>query len=289
MGLAVLAYPFLRNHAHLETPRREPYLSDDATVARLKAALQLRYRMLPLWYTIYEEYHRLGLPVVRPLFYDFLDDPETHTDHSAVELQLMLGDVVLVHGIAKPMSEQKQAQVYLPKPGGWYDMESGKFFAPGRHTFDVTLDSIPAFYRAGTIVPLKTRIRRSSSCMAFDPLTLAIHLDPATDSATGRVYIDDYKSKNYLDGKSFLSVNFEYKDGILQATKVDGELNDEVETAVERVTIWGLKAAPKTVTLDGVALTFTTSQVDNLHAAKIKVAPSWIELKKGTSWKLKVA
>merc|ERR1719506_3210003 len=66
--LAVLAYPFLRNHAHLETPRREPYTYDEETMKRLKASLHLRYEMLPLWYTIFEEYHSQGHPVVRPLF-----------------------------------------------------------------------------------------------------------------------------------------------------------------------------------------------------------------------------
>merc|ERR1712032_231560 len=103
--LAVLAYPFLRNHAHLETPRREPYKYDVATMKGIKAAVQLRYKMLPLWYTLFREYHSRGHPVVRPLFWDFLGDANTHSDEVAVENEIMLGDVVLVHGVTKPIDK----------------------------------------------------------------------------------------------------------------------------------------------------------------------------------------
>merc|ERR1740138_1776150 len=137
VGISWLCSPirFLRNHAHLETPRREPYTYDDNTMGLVKKAVQLRYKMLPLWYTIFEAYHREGLPVVRPLFYDFSSDANTLTDEDAVENQIMLGDVVLIHGVGKPMSEKSEGQVYLPdgKHGGWYDMYSGEFFAPGKH------------------------------------------------------------------------------------------------------------------------------------------------------------
>merc|ERR1712217_710745 len=128
------------------------------------------YKMLPLWYTIFEEYHTKGHPVVRPLFWDFLNDPITHTDPDAVENQIMLGSSVLVHGISKPLSEGgNKASVVLPKAAGWYDLHTGAFSAPGRYDVSLTLDSIPAYYRAGCIIPLKSRIRRSSSCMALDP------------------------------------------------------------------------------------------------------------------------
>jgi alpha 1,3-glucosidase len=114
--LAVLAYPFLRNHAHLETPRREPYTYDESTMLRVKASLRLRYKMLPLWYTLFKRYASLGEPVVRPLWWDFFDDASTHTDEDAVEDQIMLGSSVLVRGVSKPMNEGgEKAAVYLPQ------------------------------------------------------------------------------------------------------------------------------------------------------------------------------
>jgi len=292
--LGALAYPFLRNHAHLETPRREPYTYDEETMKRLKAALHLRYEMLPLWYTIFEEYHRLGLPVVRPLFFDFIHDPVTHNDEIATEDEIMLGDVVLVHGISKPMAELEggeSTKVYLPQAAGWYDLHSGEFFAPGYHVRKVNMDTIPAFYRAGYIVPLKKRMRRSSSCMKQDPLTLNVYVDPATGKAKGRVYVDDYKTKQYQDGKSFLSVDLEYADGKLFAASSTGELPADISAEVERVEVFGLSAAPKaaSLTLAGKSHTLTvpmTRTIGSSVAATVKVQP-WIELNK--AWSLQLA
>merc|ERR1719253_934210 len=248
--LAVLAYPFLRNHAHLETPRREPYVYDEGSMLLVKESLQLRYRMLPLWYTLFREYVMLGAPVVRPLFWDFLHDPVTHDHPEAVENQIMLGSSVLVYGVSKPLTEGgDQAQVYLPKTAGWYDLHTGAFFAPGHHDLKVTLASIPAFYRAGVVVPLKSRVRRSSECMAMDPHTLNVYVDPASGQARGHLYIDDYKTKQHLDGKSFLDVEFEYKDGVLRAASTQGALTAEVSAEVERVEIFGLRKAPDSATL----------------------------------------
>jgi len=293
--LGVLAYPFLRNHAHLETPRREPYVFDEATMLNIKASLQLRYQMLPLWYTLFEEYHRLGKPVVRPLFWDFLADPMTHSDEEAVENQIMLGDVVLVHGVSTPIAEKSEANVYLPACDGWYDLHSGAFSEPGMHKVPLTLLSIPAYYRAGAVVPLKSRVRRSSSCMALDPHTLHVYLNPATGQAKGRLYIDDYKTQAYQDGKSFLDVEFEFKDGTLRATSMRGQPPAEVSAEIERVKIFGLSKAPTKASLGTTELTAPRTQQlpaghgrrTTLYSAEVKVVP-WIDLRQGKDWSLTV-
>eukprot|EP00438_Fugacium_kawagutii_P025806 Skav200484 [mRNA] locus=scaffold450:127124:130649:+ [translate_table: standard] len=177
--LAVLIYPFLRNHAHLETPRREPYVFDEQTMLRIKASLQLRYKMLPLWYTLFYKWATAAEPVVRPLFWDFM----------ALENQIMLGDSLLVHGIVKPSAEQSEATVYLPKATGWYSLYDGAFKEPGAHVHKLDLDTIPAYYKAGTVIPLKSRIRRSSACMSQD------------SDEGGSLYIDDYRSRTYEDAE----------------------------------------------------------------------------------------
>eukprot|EP00932_Pfiesteria_piscicida_P016905 SRR837773.3809.p1 GENE.SRR837773.3809~~SRR837773.3809.p1 ORF type:complete len:783 (-),score=300.81 SRR837773.3809:32-2245(-) len=296
--LAVLAYPFLRNHAHLETPRREPWMYDEASMLRVKASLQLRYKMLPLWYTLFDEYHRMGKPVVRPLFWDFLADPQTHTDEEAVENQIMLGDVVLIHGVSKPMSQSTKEKVYLPVAAGWYDLLTGAFSAPGRYDVSVTMDSIPAYYRAGAIVPLKSRIRRSSACMAMDPHTLNVYVDPATGEASGRLYLDDTRTTKYQDGKSFLDISFAYKGGVLRASSIRGEAPTEVSTEIERVEIFGLAAAPTKATLDTAGAKHElpapiSRQVPAgpggkaTFAAVFKIKP-FIDFSKGTDWALSV-
>jgi len=301
--MAVLMYPFLRNHAHLETPRREPYVFDQSTMLRIKASLQLRYRMLPLWYTLFNSYHKNGEPVVRPLFFDFPDDIETHVNEEAVESQLMLGEVLLVHAVAKPLSEQTEANVYLPTAPGWYSLEVGTFFTPGSHVHKLDLESIPAYYKAGSIVPLKSRVRRSSSCMWLDPFTLNIYLDPVTGTAKGRVYIDDYKTQAHQDGSSFLDVDFEFKDGVLRASETRGKLPEATAAAVsaeiERVEVFGLKVPAQGAKLivNGETtelpipvtrpLTIGAGNSAALHSATIKVKP-WINLSSGSAWSLSI-
>jgi len=267
--LAVLAYPFLRNHAHLETPRREPYVYDESTMQLVKASLQLRYKMLPLWYTLFQEYASEGKPVVRPLFWDFLADVTTQSDEDAVENEIMLGDAVLVRGICKPMEEVLAgATVYLPmepegvkeqhagrRYGGWYDLYSGAFFHPGRHTLTVDMERIPAFYRAGAVVPLKSRVRRSSSCTKQDPFTIAVYLNPTTGTASGHLYVDDYSTKNYTDGASFLDLHLEFKKGVLSAVSSTGSLPEGlVATEIERIEVYGLPKPLKSAAANGAAL-----------------------------------
>jgi len=183
-------------------------------------------------------------------------------------------------------------KVYLPKAAGWYDLYTGDFFEPGWLTRKVVMDIIPAFYRAGYIVPLKKRMRRSSTCMKLDPLTLSVYIDPATGSAKGRVYLDDYKTKAYQDGKSFLSVDLEYSNGKLFASSTTGELPAEIAAEVERVEIYGLTAAPTGATLKmGSKEHALTVPIARTHgsttSAVVKVQP-WIELSKG-DWSLQIA
>lgn len=253
--------------------------------------------MLPLWYTLFEEYARLGRPVVRTLFWDFLEDPETHSNPEALENEIMLGEHLLVHGVSNPMSQQTSANVYLPKGkhGGWYGLEDGKFYAPGQFAVDLTLDSIPAYWRAGTVVPLRSRIRRSSECMKQDPLTLAVYLTPEGE-AKGRVYLDDFRTHAYKDGKSFLSVEFTFANGELRATAVNGELPDGIAAEVERVEIFGLpKAAGETVLEDkskqhklSLPVSRPIASADaTRYASVVKVQP-WINLRDGLAWSLKV-
>lgn len=55
--------PFFRAHAHIDTKRREPYLFDEPIRGHLRAALGLRYSLLPMWYTAFWDAHRSGKPI----------------------------------------------------------------------------------------------------------------------------------------------------------------------------------------------------------------------------------
>lgn len=67
--------PFFRAHAHIDTKRREPYLSAEPYKSIIKSVLRLRYTMLPIWYTAFRETSTTGLPVLR-YYFSSSDDNE---------------------------------------------------------------------------------------------------------------------------------------------------------------------------------------------------------------------
>src|SRR6056300_715639 len=109
-------YPFFRGHAHLETKRREPWLFGDESTDIIRTAIRERYALLPHIYTLFEESHRTGAPVLRPLWYEFPEDEQSFKRQDS----FMLGASILV----QPVLQQgaTSVSVYLPK-GVWYERD----------------------------------------------------------------------------------------------------------------------------------------------------------------------
>lgn len=57
--------PFFRAHAHLDTPRREPWLFGPENTALIREAVRQRYTLLPYWYQQFYHTHQTGEPVMR--------------------------------------------------------------------------------------------------------------------------------------------------------------------------------------------------------------------------------
>lgn len=69
---AGIFYPFFRAHAHLDTKRREPFLLEKEMMLIVRSTIQLRYRLLPLFYTSFYLSHINGVPVMRFVIIKFL-------------------------------------------------------------------------------------------------------------------------------------------------------------------------------------------------------------------------
>ncbi|KAJ9177872.1 hypothetical protein P3X46_013029 [Hevea brasiliensis] len=160
-------YPFFRAHAHLDTKRREPWLFGERNTELIREAIHVRYMLLPYFYTLFREANFSGIPVMRPLWMEFPSDEATFSNDEA----FMVGGSLLVQGIYTERA--KHASVYLPGKESWYDLRTGAAFKGGRtHKLEVSEESVPAFQRAGTIIPRKDRYRRSSTQMVNDPYSL---------------------------------------------------------------------------------------------------------------------
>lgn len=111
--------PFFRSHAHIDTPRREPWLFGEDTLNLIRSAVQARYQLLPYWYTLFHNHSVTGSPVLRPIWYEFPNDKQTWS----LAQSAMLGPAMMV----SPVLEQGQAslEIYFPEEGCiWYDKDT---------------------------------------------------------------------------------------------------------------------------------------------------------------------
>uniref|UniRef100_A0A8C7H2M6 Glucosidase II alpha subunit n=1 Tax=Oncorhynchus kisutch TaxID=8019 RepID=A0A8C7H2M6_ONCKI len=191
--------PFFRAHAHLDTPRREPWLFGPENTALIREAVRQRYALLPYWYQLFYHAHHSGQPVMRPLWVEYPQDTATFS----MDDQFLLGEDLLVH----PVTEEggRGVTAYLPGKGEvWFDVHTFQKHNGAQNLYiPVTISSIPVFQRGGSIIPRKARVRRSSSCMEHDPYTLFVALSPKR-FAQGELYIDDGHTFNFDKQKQFI-------------------------------------------------------------------------------------
>ncbi|CAO1407451.1 unnamed protein product [Diamesa hyperborea] len=239
--------PFMRSHAHIDTKRREPWLFPEATMNIIREAIRKRYSFLPLWYTMFYEHERSGLPIMRPLLAQYPGDKNAFS----IDYEYMLADKLLVRPVMSKATSK--VDVYFPaktdKEGDlWYDIDDyRKIDRVGIETVAANAHKVPVYQRGGTIIPKKERIRRSAVLMHNDPYTLIVAVDKMK-KAKGTLYIDDEKSFDYRQGK-YLYLELEFKDNVLTSRSIDESSNFQTKTWLERVVIAGLDKAPISATL----------------------------------------
>ncbi|KAF8064543.1 PSL5 [Scenedesmus sp. PABB004] len=263
-------YPFLRGHAHLETQRREPWLFGDDNTRRVRDALRSRYAMLPYIYTLFRHANQTGAPLMRPLWYDFPDQPALF----GVEEEFLLGPALLVRPVLQAGAER--VSIVLPEGAVWYEaLGGGRFVAQrGAAPLDtaVHMESIPVFYRGGHIVPRRERPRRSTATMGSDPFTLVVALD-GSGSASGDLYVDDGASFAFAAGH-YLHRRFTYARGVLSCDAMPQPTGTPPGTlpsklTIERIVILGLpEGRAVSATHNGKPLPVTTGAGVDLRLPK---------------------
>ncbi|XP_013629027.1 PREDICTED: probable glucan 1,3-alpha-glucosidase [Brassica oleracea var. oleracea] len=237
-------YPFFRGHAHHDTKRREPWLFGERNTELMRDAIHTRYTLLPYFYTLFREANVTGVPVVRPLWMEFPQDEATFSNDEA----FMVGNALLVQGVYTKGTTH--AAVYLPGKASWYDLRDGKTYVGGKtYKMDAPEESIPAFQRAGTIIPRKDRFRRSSSQMDNDPYTLVVALN-STQEADGELYIDDGKSFEFKRG-SYIHRRFLFSNGVLTSTNLaPSQARLSSQCSIDRIILLGHTSGPKSALVE---------------------------------------
>lgn len=177
--------PFARGHTGKGNINKEPWSFGPEVEKTITLGLQRRYRLLPYYYTLFEESSRTGLPVARPLFMADSRDLALRSERGA----FMLGDDLILLTKATPLGDRVPA---LPK-GIWRDVEVVPEAAG-----DPNLPAMKA--RGGSIIPAGPIIEHTGQRTPLDPLTLIVCLD-AQGNASGSIYEDAGEGYAYQKGQ----------------------------------------------------------------------------------------
>jgi alpha-glucosidase len=145
-----------------------PWMHESVT-DDIRAALNLRYQLMPYLWACFERACQFHQPIIRPTFFNFPNDEGCFADCD----DFMLGDDVLVAPVVEKGAQTRA--IYLPKPpdgGAWVDFYDRSVYPGGQVvTRPAPIGRLPLMVRQGARIPV-----------AVPPSgKLPRHDDPVTD------------------------------------------------------------------------------------------------------------
>ena len=191
----------------------------------IEKQIRLRYRLIPYLYSTAWQVTSNNDSYLRPLFSDFAADKRVwnmgdefmfgrsilaapildpqYTEEKIIREDAMTGwnrEKVKNEGVKSEKldwTEVKTATKYLPKGAQWYDFWTNKLYKGGQTvTLETTLDRVPMFVRAGSILPLGPEMQYVGE-KAWDNLELRVY--PGADGSF-TLYEDEGDNYNYERG-----------------------------------------------------------------------------------------
>jgi alpha-glucosidase len=257
--------PIFRDHTEKGSGDQEPWVHGPEQEAIRRRYIDLRYRLLPYLYTSIEEMSRTGVPLLRPLFFEFpADDSLASTDD-----EFFFGPDILVSPQLFEMLDNHS--VTLPE-GEWYDFWTGaKVKAPAaplpiggpqvRNPLKVkiTLDQLPIYVRPGAIIPMQPLVQ-STAEKPQGPLELRVYPGP---NCRGSIYHDDGNSFRYQQGEFFrqsFTCTADAGSVTVKLGNVEGSFAPWWETVA--VAIIGVEKQPASVTAGGNVVAASQQRFD---------------------------
>jgi alpha-glucosidase len=197
--------PFFRAHSAIDSKPHEPWAFGPETERVSREAITLRYRLMPYLYGEMRRASVTGLPVIRPMVFEFPRDPEVKTMCD----QFMFGPSILVAPVTQP--GKKERLVYLPE-GIWYDWHTSEKIDGGRSIVArAPLDVIPIYARAGSLIPMVEPAMHTGA-IDFSRVTVRAY---SGSSGSYELYEDDGITTEYMNGSyNLLRLSIENGDGL---------------------------------------------------------------------------
>ena len=201
----------------------------------IEKQIRLRYRLIPYLYSTAWQVTSNNDSYMRPLFADFASDKRVwdmtdefmfgrsilaapivdpqYTEEKVIRTNAMTGwerkELTMDNGqLTIDWQAEKTAVKYLPKGTVWYDFWTNQKYQGGKSvTLTTSLDRVPMFVRAGSILPLGPEMQYVGE-KTWDNLEIRVY--PGAD-ASFVLYEDEGDNYNYEKGV-YTTINFTWND-----------------------------------------------------------------------------
>ena len=254
-------FPFYRNHNTLSANDQEAYVWASVAEAS-RAAMKIRYSLLPYMYTLFYAAHTTGSTVMRALSWEYPNDPTL----ANIDNQFLLGSsLMIVPVLGQGLTEAKGVFPGVAQGEVWYDWytQAAVDAQPGvNKTIPAPLGHIPVYIRGGSILPQQEAGYTTAESRDTD-YSLIVALD-ASGSATGQLYLDDGESEV---PESELLIDLTVAANSLYAS-IRGLYEDTHPLA--NITILGVGSEPSSLTLNGADIADLSSYDSDSQVVSVK-------------------
>ncbi|MFC5096952.1 TIM-barrel domain-containing protein [Amycolatopsis plumensis] len=222
---------------HSNHSDRLPWQYGDAAKASATKFLNLRENLVPYTYTLAQQAATTGVPVVRPTYVEYPDDPAAY---AAASSEYFYGPDMLVAPVTNP-GTSATTSVWFP-PGQWTDYFSGRVYQGGS-TQQVTSDlgTMPVFVRAGGITVTRTADVTND---VQNPLNRATVTVAPGASGSFSLYEDDGSSSKH---SSTTRITYSERRGAHTVTVEPTRGRSQVNSREWTVKFLGVPSAPSRV------------------------------------------
>jgi maltase-glucoamylase len=167
-----------------------------------KYALDIRYEILPYYYTLFYKSHVYGNTVIRPLFHEYPRDKNTYD----IDKQFLIGPALLVTPVIEP--NKLEVHGYFPEDN-WYDYQTGELINANNNvenqgtwiTLKANIDYIPLHVRGGYII-IQQQTANTTEFSRKNPFSLIVAPNYENE-AMGSLYYDDGSSIDFYEKHYF--------------------------------------------------------------------------------------
>lgn len=245
--------PIFRPHAQSDVAS-EPVFRSEWAKNLAKQAIELRYQMLPYNYNLAYENSKTGQPLMRPLFFEELDNESLLTKSDGY----LWGKDFLMY----PIMEAKQStkEVYFPKNSAWFDFYGKEKYEGGTtHKITVVENHIPTFVRGGRFIPMANLVQ-STQNYNNNYITFHYFLDSNVKNSSQEFYFDDGNTVNAFEKEMFeiiqLHARIESKKAQIEIDR-DAVTNYQTAFKIYTFILYNVDSKPKKVLFNGKKTKFT--------------------------------